>query len=64
MLRKKLVLALLQLKEGEGTKRVSKESQLEELRKAITDAGAEVDEDILSKLTGKAASYFVKVLSA
>ncbi|MCB0510042.1 MAG: hypothetical protein KDC82_04705 [Bacteroidetes bacterium] len=51
-------------KEGEGTKRVSKESQLEELRKAITDAGAEVDEDILSKLTGKAASYFVKVLSA
>ena len=47
-----------------GTKRVSKESQLDALRKAITDAGATVDEDILSKLTGKAATYFVTVLTA
>ncbi len=49
---------------GEGTKRVSKESQIDALRKAITDKGASVDEDVISKLTGKAAAYFVTVLSA
>lgn len=51
-------------KEGEGTKRVSKESQIEELKAAITARGGEIDEDILGKLTGKAAAYFAKVLSA
>lgn len=51
-------------KEGEGAKRVSKESQIEELKAAITARGGEVDEDILGKLTGKAAAYFVKVLSS
>lgn len=50
--------------DGEGTKRVSKESQLDALRTAITAAGATVDEDIISKLTGKAATYFAGVLSA
>lgn len=48
---------------GDGTKRVSKETQIEALRKAIEEAGAEVDEDIISKLTGKAAAYFVAVLT-
>lgn len=48
---------------GEGTKRVSKESQIDALRKAITTAGKEVDEEILSKLTGKAAAYFASVLT-
>jgi transposase-like protein len=48
---------------GEGTKRVSKESQIEALKAAIEKAGKEVDEDILSKLTGKAAAYFVSILS-
>lgn len=47
---------------GEGTKRVSKESSIAELRAAIEAAGKEVDEDILSKLTGKAAIYFLSVL--
>lgn len=50
--------------DGEGTKRVSKESQLAELRAAIEGKGAEVDEDILGKLTGKAAAYFTGVLNA
>jgi transposase-like protein len=51
-------------KEGaEGTKRVSKESQIAALKAAIEDFGAEVDDEILDKLTGKAAAYFVKVLS-
>lgn len=47
---------------GEGTKRVSKESQVDALRKAIVANGSVVDEDILSKLTGKAATYFTSVL--
>lgn len=47
---------------AEGGKRVSKESQISALRAAIEKAGKEVDEDILEKLTGKAAAYFVKVL--
>lgn len=49
---------------GEGTKRVSKEAAIAELRKIIEDKGADVDDDILSKLTGKAAQYFTKVLSS
>jgi hypothetical protein len=48
---------------GEGTKRVSKESAIADLKAAIEDRGADVDEDILSKLTGKAAVYFLSVLS-
>ncbi len=47
---------------GEGTKRVSKESQLDELRAAILAKGKEVDDDILTKLTGKAAAYFTTIL--
>ncbi len=49
---------------GEKAPRVSKESQIAELTAAIEARGAEVDADILSKLTGKAAAYFLKVLSA
>lgn len=48
---------------GEGTKRVSKESQIAALKDAIEKAGKEVDDDILGKLTGKAAAYFVSILS-
>jgi transposase-like protein len=48
---------------SEGTKRVSKESQIDALRAAINAIGATVDEEILSKLTGKAATYFTSVLS-
>lgn len=48
---------------GEGSKRVSKESQIDLLKDAIKAAGHEVDEDIVSKLTGKAATYFAKVLA-
>ena len=51
-------------KTGEGTKRVSKDDQIAELRAAIEEKGAEVDEEILGKLTGKAAAYFTKVLTA
>lgn len=47
---------------GEGTKRVSKESQIAALRAAIEKAGKDVDDEILSKLTGKAAAYFVTIV--
>lgn len=42
--------------------RVSKAAAQEALSAAITDAGQEVDEDVISKLTGKAAQYFTTVI--
>jgi hypothetical protein len=50
--------------EGTTTKRISKEDAIAELRAAIEAKGATVDDDILTKLTGKAATYFVGVLAA
>jgi len=47
-----------------GGGRVSKADAQAALVAAITDAGQEVDEEIVSKLTGKAAQYFTTVLSA
>lgn len=49
-------------KTGDKAPRVSKESQIAELTAAIEAKGSEVDMEILSKLTGKAAAYFTKVL--
>lgn len=49
---------------GEGSKRVSKESAIADLKAAIEAKGAEVDEDILSKLTGKAAVYLLGIVKA
>ena len=48
---------------GDAAKRPSKESQMAELRAAIEKAGGSVDEEIISKLTGKAAAYFTTVLT-
>lgn len=50
-------------KTSDKAPRVSKESQIEALKSAIEAKGAEIDADILDKLTGKAAAYFTKVLS-
>jgi hypothetical protein len=47
-----------------GGTRVSKEAAQESLRAALSDLGQEVDEDIVGKLTGKAAMYFAGVLTA
>jgi hypothetical protein len=49
-------------KDGGTTTRVSKETQIKNLRDTITDLGGEVDEEILEKLTGKAAEYFTNVI--
>ena len=48
---------------GGGT-RVSKAAAAEALIAALGDAGQEVDEEITSKLTGKASQYFTKVITA
>lgn len=48
---------------SEGGKRVSKETSIAALKEAIRKRGKEVDDDILDKLTGKAAVYLTEVLS-
>lgn len=48
---------------GEGAKRVSKESQIAGLKAAIVAKGGVVDDEILDKLTGKAAAYLTTVIS-
>jgi hypothetical protein len=48
---------------GDKAPRVSKDSQIAELRAIIEAKGAEVDDEILTKLTGKAAAYFAKVMA-
>lgn len=47
---------------GDKPARVSKESAIADLTNAIEAAGKPVDADILSKLTGKAAVYFLSIL--
>jgi hypothetical protein len=49
---------------GGGGTRVSKAAAVEALSAALSDAGQEVDEDIVNKLTGKAAQYFTTVITA
>ena len=44
--------------------RVSKAAAIESLTAAISDAGQEVDDEIISKLTGKAAMYFAGLITA
>ena len=41
-----------------GGTRISKAAAQEDLIAALTDAGIEIDNDIVEKLTGKAAQYF------
>ena len=45
-----------------GGGRVSKQAAQDALVAALSDAGQEVDEDVISKLTGKAAQYFAGVI--
>ena len=48
---------------GGGGTRINKAEALENLRSAIETAGGEVDEAIVSKLTGKAAAYFAQIIA-
>ena len=47
-----------------GGGRVSKEAMHNELKSAISDAGQEADDDIIGRLSGKAAQYLAKVINA
>lgn len=51
-------------KTGEAPKRVSKDAAIADLKAAIESKGGPIDDDILSKLTGKAAVYFLSVITA
>ena len=46
-----------------GSTRVSKAAAQEALTAALSDAGQSVDEEIISKLTGKAAQYFTSIIT-
>jgi transposase-like protein len=46
-----------------GGTRISKAAAQEALTAALTDAGVDIDEDIVSKLTGKAAQYFADAIA-
>lgn len=48
---------------SEGTKRVSKQDALDSLTTKIEALGLEVDDTIVSKLTGKAAIYITELLN-
>jgi hypothetical protein len=48
----------------EKAPKVSKGEKIEKLRNAIEAAGLTADEEILDKLTGKAAEYFYQVITA
>lgn len=47
---------------GNGGTKVSKEAAHGALKEALTDAGAEVNEELIEKLTGKAAIYFAEII--
>ena len=49
---------------GSSGGRVSKAAAIASLEDALRDAGQEVDESIVSKLTGKAAQYFANVITS
>jgi hypothetical protein len=49
---------------GTASKRVSKQECQDAMTAAITDAGQVADEDIISKLSGKAAKYVADVITA
>jgi hypothetical protein len=48
----------------EGSSKVSKTAAFEQLNAAIRDLGLEPNEEIVEKLTGKAALYFAEVLGS
>ena len=47
-----------------GSARVSKQDSQNALTKAITDAGQEAEDDIINKLSGKAALYLAGIINS
>jgi transposase-like protein len=50
--------------DGDKPARRSKQTSLDELTAAIEAAGQEINEEVISKLTGKAADYFTSVITS
>jgi len=50
-------------KEGAASTRVNKTQAINDLAKIITDNGADIDQEILDKLTGKAAVYLAGIMT-
>lgn len=50
-------------KSSGGGGRVSKADSQQTLKDALSDAGQDIDDDIIDKLTGKAAVYFAGVIN-
>jgi hypothetical protein len=50
-------------KEGAASTRVSKDTLITNLKNVIKDMGGEVNDEILDKMTGKAAEYFTNILT-
>lgn len=48
---------------GDKPKRKSKQDSIDELTKSLEDNDIEVDESVVSKLTGKAAEFFTGVVT-
>ena len=46
-----------------GGTRVSKAAAQDAITAALRDAGQEIDEDVVGKLTGKAAMYFANIIN-
>ena len=51
-------------KSNGGGSRISKADSQQTLKDALSDAGQDIDGDIIDKLTGKAAVYFAGVINA
>ena len=49
---------------GGASTRVSKADAAQTLKDALSDAGQDIDDDIIDKLTGKASVYFTGVINA
>ena len=49
-------------KEGSTSTRISKDGAQQELISLLEERGADIDPDVISKLTGKAAQYFTNVI--
>lgn len=47
----------------EGTPKMGKDAQISALKAILVDNGLTVDDEILDKLTGKAAAYFITVIT-
>lgn len=61
---KKDVVANAKKATKEGAKRVSKSNSIDTLKEVLNEKGLEVNDEILEKLTGKAAVYFASVISS